>query len=57
MLKQIQLESGATIIHVTHDLTDAVKDGDHTLYIDQEIKFCGTYADYKLFEHEGHHHV
>ena len=57
LLKQIHQERGATIVNVTHDLTDAVSSGDLTLYVDQEVRFHGTYDAFLLFEHEGHHHV
>lgn len=57
ILKDIHTNNQATIINVTHDLTDAVSPGDCALYVDQEIKFCGAYRDYQTFEHEGHHHV
>ncbi len=57
ILKEIHHARQATIINVTHDLTDAVSTGDCTLYIDQEIKFYGKYDEFIKFEHEGHHHV
>lgn len=46
-----------TIIHVTHDLTDAVKEDCLTMYVDQTVKFFGCYKDYHDFEHRGHHHA
>lgn len=57
MLYDLQIGKKMTIIHITHDLTDAVKDQCLTMYVDQTIKFFGTYRDFHEFEHEGHHHV
>lgn len=57
MLYEMQQEKKMTIIHITHDLTDAVKDNCLTMYVDQTIKFFGTYRDFHEFEHKGHHHV
>ncbi len=57
MLYEFQQNEGMTIIHVTHDLTDAVKDQCKTMYVDQTIKFFGSYRDFHEFEHRGHHHV
>ncbi|MBU1093386.1 MAG: ATP-binding cassette domain-containing protein [Firmicutes bacterium] len=57
LLYRLQQEQKMTIIHVTHDLTDAVKDDCMTMYVDQTIKFFGTYKSYQEFEHRGHHHV
>jgi len=57
LLYRLQQEQKMTIIHVTHDLTDAVKDDCMTMYVDQTIKFFGTYKAYQEFEHRGHHHV
>ncbi len=57
MLYEMQIEKKMTIIHITHDLTDAVKDQCLTMYVDQTIKFFGTYRDFHEFEHQGHHHV
>ena len=57
LLYQLQQEKGMTIIHVTHDLTDAVKEDCLTMYVDQTIKFFGTYKAFHQFEHRGHHHV
>ncbi len=56
LLYDLQQEKGTTIIHVTHDLTDAVKDNCLIMYVDQKIKFFGTYHDFHHFEHRGHHH-
>ncbi|MFU8793263.1 MAG: metal ABC transporter ATP-binding protein [Acholeplasmataceae bacterium] len=56
MLYQMQQDNGTTIIHVTHDLTDAVKDNCLTMYVDQTIKFFGTYEQYHHFEHAGCDH-
>lgn len=56
-LSKMQKEKNMTIIHITHDLTDAVKDNCLTMYVDQTIKFFGTYRDFHEFEHQGHHHV
>lgn len=57
LLYDLQQEKQMTIIHVTHDLTDAVKDQCLTMYVDQKVKFFGTYKDFQSFEHRGHHHV
>jgi len=57
LLKEIHAKRGATIVNVTHDLTDAVSVGDCTMYVDQEVRFCGSYRDFQTFEHEGHHHA
>lgn len=57
MLYEFQQKKQMTIIHVTHDLTDAVKDQCKTMYVDQTIKFYGTYKEFHEFEHRGHHHV
>lgn len=56
ILKQIKAKEQMTIIHITHDLTDVVLKNSLVLHIDQEMKFFGTYLDYKSFEHEGHNH-
>lgn len=56
MLYQMQQDHQTTIIHVTHDLTDAVKENCLTMYVDQTIKFFGTYEDYHKFEHAGCDH-
>lgn len=56
ILKHIKEQNHMTIIHITHDLTDVVLQNSLVLHIDQEMKFFGTYLDYKSFEHEGHHH-
>ncbi len=57
MLYDLRQTKDMTIIHVTHDLTDAVKENCLTMYVDQTIKFFGPYQSYKEFEHRGHHHV
>lgn len=57
ILKDIHQQRQATIINVTHDLTDAASSGDRTIYIDSEIRFCGTFDEFAKFEHESHHHV
>ncbi len=57
MLYQLRQDENMTIIHITHDLTDAVKKNCLTMYVDQTIKFFGTYRDFHEFEHQGHHHV
>jgi zinc transport system ATP-binding protein len=57
MLYKLQQEKNMTIIHVTHDLTDAVKKDCLTMYVDQSIKFFGHYKDFHEFEHRGHHHA
>lgn len=56
LLYELQQDKGTTIIHVTHDLTDAVKENCLIMYVDQKIKFFGTYHDFHHFEHRGHHH-
>ncbi len=48
--------AGKTIIFVTHDLHDTLCDCAHVLYIDQEVRFYGTYPDFRASE-GGHHHV
>ena len=56
LLNDLHQKNHTTIINVTHDLTDAVKDDCHIMYVDQTIKFYGTYKEYGEFEHRGHHH-
>ena len=55
-LFNLQKEKNMTIIHVTHDLTDAVKKECKIMYVDQSMKFFGCYKDFNAFEHKGHHH-
>lgn len=57
LLHEIRQENKTTIIHVTHDLTDAIKDNCTIMYVDQSIKFVGSYEDFNKFEHRGHHHA
>ena len=57
LLHHLQEMHKMTIIHVTHDLTDVIKTNCHVLYIDQGVKFYGTYEAYESFSHEGHHHA
>ncbi len=57
LLSELQKNHKTTIIYVTHDLTDAVKDDCLTMYIDQDIKFFGPYKDYYEFEHRGCDHA
>jgi zinc transport system ATP-binding protein len=57
LLKEIHRERQATIVNVTHDLTGVARPGDRTIYIDQEIRYCGLFENYSKFEHEGHHHA
>lgn len=57
LMEEIHQQRDATIINVTHDLTDAAREGHCTMYVDQEIRFCGSYDEYSKFEHEGHHHA
>lgn len=57
LLNELHQKNNMTIIHVTHDLTDAVKDDCLVMYVDQTIKFFGTYAKFHEFEHRGHHHA
>jgi zinc transport system ATP-binding protein len=56
LLYELQQEKKTTIVHVTHDLTDAVKKDCKIMYVDQTIKFNGSYASFHEFEHRGHHH-
>jgi zinc transport system ATP-binding protein len=56
LLHDIQMTHNTTIIHVTHDLTDAIKDNCTIMYVDQTIKFIGSYEAFNKFEHRGHHH-
>lgn len=56
LLYQLQQEQHITIIHVTHDLTDAVKNNCKIMYVNQSIEFFGCYQDFNNFEHRGHHH-
>lgn len=56
LIKDIRRHNNLTIIHITHDLTDVILENSLVMYVDQEIKFFGTYIDYNKFEHEGHHH-
>ncbi len=56
LLYEIQQENETTIIHVTHDLTDAVKKNCQIMYVDQSIKFFGCYDHFHTFEHKEHHH-
>lgn len=39
-------KEGVTIIYVTHDLHDRVDDSVKIMYIDQSIRFMGSYGDY-----------
>ena len=57
LLKEIQQENDMTIINVTHDLTDAVKEDACVMYVDQTVKYFGSYQSFHAFEHEGHHHA
>lgn len=57
LLFNLNKKEKVTIIHVTHDLTCAIKTNSKVLYIDQDVKFFGTYSDYHEFEHRGHSHV
>jgi zinc transport system ATP-binding protein len=56
LLNDLHQKQNITIIHVTHDLTDAVKTNCKILYVDQSIKFFGCYDDFNHFEHKEHHH-
>lgn len=56
LMKKLRESMGLTIIHITHDLTDLVMENSLVMYVDQEIKFFGTYIDFNKFEHEGHTH-
>ncbi|WP_162140121.1 metal ABC transporter ATP-binding protein [Haploplasma axanthum] len=56
-LNSLQKERNMTIINVTHDLSDTLKDNSLILYIDQEVKFFGESKEFKEFEHRGHKHV
>lgn len=57
LLDEMHQEHKMTIVHVTHDLTDAVKENCLVMYVDQTIPFFGTYHDFHEFEHRGHHHA
>lgn len=57
LLTKLKIKENLTIIHVTHDLTDAIKENTKVMYIDQTIKFFGTYEKYLEFEQGGHHHA
>lgn len=57
LLYELQRDQKTTIVHVTHDLTDAVKKDCKIMYVDQTIRFCGTYESFHEFEHRGHHHA
>ncbi len=56
LLYELQQEKKITIVHVTHDLTDAVKENCQIMYIDQTVKFFGCYKDFHYFEHKEHTH-
>lgn len=56
LLHQLQSKHNMTIVHVTHDLTDVIKTKCKVLYIDQSVRFFGTYKEFQKFSHEGHHH-
>jgi zinc transport system ATP-binding protein len=56
LLDDLHTKNHTTIVNVTHDLTDAVKDDCKIMYVDQTIKFYGTYKEFGEFEHRGHHH-
>jgi len=56
LIKALRIKNQLTIIHITHDLTDVILENSLVMYVDQEIKFFGTYIDFNKFEHEGHHH-
>lgn len=56
LLYELQQEKKTTIVHVTHDLTDAVKENCRIMYVDQNIRFQGTYKEFTEYEHRGHHH-
>ncbi|MDY0294271.1 MAG: metal ABC transporter ATP-binding protein [Acholeplasmataceae bacterium] len=57
LLNELHQKYHMTIVHVTHDLTDAVKDDCLVMYVDQTVKFYGSYHDFHAFEHRGHHHA
>jgi zinc transport system ATP-binding protein len=57
LLYELQRDHQTTIVHVTHDLTDAVKKDCKIMYVDQTIRFYGTYESFHEFEHRGHHHA
>lgn len=56
LIKSLRKSNNLTIIHITHDLTDVILENSLVMYVDQEIKFFGTYIDFNKFEHEGHNH-
>ncbi len=57
LLKEIQTENHMTIVNVTHDLTDAIKEDACVMYVDQTVKYFGSYQSFHTFEHKGHHHA
>lgn len=57
LLDELQQQENMTIVHVTHDLTDAVKENCLVMYVDQKVKFFGTYKAFHEFEHRGHQHA
>ena len=57
LLDELHKKHQMTTVHVTHDLTDAVKETCLVMYVDQKVRFFGTYAEYHEFEHRGHHHA
>lgn len=57
MLYEMQQDKHMTVVHVTHDLTDTVKEHSNILYVDQCIKFFGRYQDYTHYEHKECQHA
>lgn len=57
LIKEIQEENHMTVVNVTHDLTDTVKGDACIMYVDQTVKFFGSFESFHAFEHEGHHHA
>ncbi|MDX9692261.1 MAG: metal ABC transporter ATP-binding protein, partial [Acholeplasmataceae bacterium] len=57
LLYELQQQKNTTIVHVTHDLTDAVKENCRIMYVDQTIRFNGSYKEFHEYEHRGHHHA
>ena len=45
-----------TILNITHDLTDIVRENSRIIYLDRVIYFNGSYNEFKTFEHKGHKH-
>ena len=57
LLKQINLNEGITIINVTHELDEDLKQGSKVLLIDQTMRFFGSVDQFLHSSLGGHHHV